>query len=123
MMTLVAIVHVIVCLLLIALVLLQDPKNSGVGSMFGGGSSNALLGATGATTFLTRLTRWAAVIFGVCAILLTLMSRPKSGSVMDAVGGVIPPAPIETAPAVPAAPATGAPAAPVPVQSAPPAAK
>ena len=122
-MTLVAIVHVIVCLLLIALVLLQDPKSSGVGSMFGGGSSNALLGATGATTFLTRLTRWAAVIFGVCAILLTLMSRPKSGSVMDTVNSPIPPAPMEkSAPAAPAAPAPAAPAAPA-AEQAPPAAK
>lgn len=103
MMTLVAVIHVIVCLLLIALVLLQDPKNAGVGSMFGGGSSNALLGATGATTFLTRLTRWAAVIFGVCALLLTLMSRPKTGSVMDAVAPVVPPAPVEKA-VPPAAP-------------------
>lgn len=104
MMTFVSVIHIIVSLMLIALVLLQDPKSSGVGSMFGGGSSNALLGATGATTFLTRLTRWAAIVFGVCSLILTLMSRPKMSSVMDA--GVAPqttvPAatqPIETAPA------------------------
>ena len=47
MMTILAIVHVIFCLLLIALVLLQDPKNSGAGGMFGGGGTNTVLGSTG----------------------------------------------------------------------------
>lgn len=83
MLTAVAIVHVIVCLLLIALVLLQDPKSGGTGSMFGGGGSNSLFGATGAVTFLTRLTRYSAVIFGVTCIVLTLLSRPETRSVLD----------------------------------------
>lgn len=83
MLTFIAVVHVIVCILLISLVLLQDPKSSGGGAMFGGGSSNSLLGATGAVTFLTRLTRYSAIIFGITCLILTILSRPKSGSVFD----------------------------------------
>ena len=110
MMTVIAIVHIIFCLLLIALVLLQDPKSSGGGAMFGGGGSNSVLGATGAESFLTRLTRYSAIIFGICCLLLTILSRPNSGSVIDSVAPTA-----KTAPAVPvdAAPAAAAPVAPV----------
>jgi preprotein translocase subunit SecG len=84
MMTVVAIVHIIFCLLLISLVLLQDPKSSGGGGgVFGGGGANSLLGATGGATFLTRLTRYSAVVFGITCMTLTLMSRPQTGSVID----------------------------------------
>lgn len=100
MMTLIAIVHLLFCLLLIALVLLQDPKNSGGGAMFGGSGQNSVLGATGAETFLTRLTRWSAIIFGITCLLLTILSRPNSGSVIDSVVPTSQPPPI--APAQPA---------------------
>jgi preprotein translocase subunit SecG len=84
MMTVIAIVHMIFCLLLIALVLLQDPKNGGAGAVFGGGGgTNSLLGATGAVTFLTRLTRYSAVVFGITCLILTLLSRQNVGSVLD----------------------------------------
>jgi preprotein translocase subunit SecG len=104
MVTVVATIHLLVCFLLIALVLLQDPKSNGGGGVFGGGGSNSLLGATGAVTFLTRLTRYSAIIFGITCIILTLLSRPDQGSVIDsAVGAGIP----LSAPAAPAqAPAT-----------------
>ena len=84
MMTVVAIVHIIFCLLLISIVLLQDPKSSGGGGgMFGGGSANSLLGATGGATFLTRITRYSAIVFGITCLTLTLLSRPETGSVID----------------------------------------
>jgi preprotein translocase subunit SecG len=70
MVTVIALIHIIVCFLLIALVLLQDPKSSGGGSVFGGGGSNSLLGATGAVTFLTRITRYSAIIFGITCLIL-----------------------------------------------------
>ncbi len=84
MMNVVAIVHLLFCISLIALVLLQDPKSSG-GGMFGGsgGGANTLLGATGAASFLEKLTRYSAVFFGVTCMILTLMSRPEQGSVLD----------------------------------------
>jgi len=108
MMILVTTVHVIFCILLILIVLLQDPKSSGGGGVFGGGGANSVLGSTGAVTFLTKLTQWSAVIFGVTCILLSLMSRPESGSVLDAAPS--PAAPVNgTAPVVPSAPAGSGP--------------
>lgn len=92
MLTFIAVIHVLVCIILVGLVLLQDPKG-GAGSMFGGGSSNTLFGTTGAVTFLTRLTRYSAVIFGVTCLILTLLSRPKTGSVLDTAPASMPSAP------------------------------
>lgn len=96
MMTVIAIVHIIFCLLLIALVLLQDPKSSGAGGVFGSGGANTVLGATGGATFLTKLTRYSAVVFGITCIILTLLSRPNTGSVLDSA-----PANAATAPTAP----------------------
>lgn len=114
MMTVLSVIHVTVCFLLIALVLLQDPKNSG-GGMFGGGGSNSLLGATGAVTFLTRLTRYSAIIFGITCITMTwLLSRANSGSVFDSVTLPAPPPPTSAPATAPgAAPGTTAGSAPV----------
>lgn len=95
--TLVGIIHVITALVLISLVLLQDSKGDGVGGAFGGGTSNSVLGATGATTLAQKMTRWAAIVFAVTSISLTALSRkPKSV--------------VENLPAAPAAPAATAPA-------------
>jgi preprotein translocase subunit SecG len=120
MMTVVAIVHIIACLLLISLVLLQDPKSGNAGAMFGGGS-NQLLSATGATTFLSRLTRISAIVFGTTCIVLTLLSRPNTGSVIDSMPAAAapisaPPAAAPGAATTEKAPAEQAPAAPQPEQ-------
>jgi preprotein translocase subunit SecG len=96
MLTVVTIVHVIFCLLLISLVLLQDPKAAGGGGIFGGGGSNSVLGATGAVTFLTRLTRYSAIIFGITSVTLSLLSKPNTSSVIDSVPAQA--APIQAAP-------------------------
>ena len=103
MLTALSLFHVIICVLLIGLVLLQDPKSSGGGGMFGGGGGGggSLLGATGAATFLTRLTRYSAVIFGVTCLILTLMSRPNTGSVIDSAPTSIPTGAAEKVPGAP----------------------
>ena len=54
--TVLAIFHVIVCLFLITVVLLQQGKGGGMGVAFGGGSSGSVFGARGAGSFLGRLT-------------------------------------------------------------------
>ena len=53
--------HVIVCVVLIVLVLLQSGKE-GMGVIFGGGSSS-LFGSTGAGGILVKLTAFMAVVF------------------------------------------------------------
>lgn len=94
--TLVGIIHVITALVLISLVLLQDSKGDGVGGAFGGGTSNSVLGATGATTLAQKMTRWAAIVFAVTSISLTALSRKPKSVVED-----LPAAPAATAPAAP----------------------
>lgn len=117
MLTLLAICHVIFAILLVCLVLLQDPKNAS-GGLFGGGSSgNTLLGATGGATFLTKLTAYTAILFGITCLVITLLLRPTSGSVLDADTNP-PPINNTTAPA-PAEQQGGAPTKQVPGSAAP----
>ena len=103
---LLTIVHVVVCMALISIVLLQQGKGAEMGSAFGG-SSQTLFGSTGATTFLGKLTAAAAAIFMVTSLGLTYWAthRYKSSVMSDR-----PVAPVQ-APVQPAAPAP-APAAP-----------
>ena len=79
-----AIFHILVALLLIFFVLVQDTKGGAMGGMLGGGSgSNTLFGATGAASFLVKLTRWLAVVFAVTCIMLSIQSTNKTKSVTD----------------------------------------
>ncbi len=96
------IIHVIVCIALIMIVLLQTGKGADMGAAFGGGSSQTLFGSTGASTFLGKATTVAAVIFMLTSLTLAYKSGLRTGdSIM-----VDKKAPIEqqAPPAIPAAP-------------------
>jgi preprotein translocase subunit SecG len=81
--TTLAIIHIIVCVFLILLIMIQDPKGGGSG-LFSGGGSNSLLGSSGGADFLTKATRYMAIAFGVLCITLTLFTRPtKTGVFSD----------------------------------------
>lgn len=113
--TTLAVLHIIVCVFLILLIMIQDPKGGGSG-LFSGGGSNSILGSSGGADFLTKATRYMAVAFGVLCIALTIFSRPtKSGVFSDVTTNPIEaaaPAPIEKATDVtPTASPTAAPAA------------
>lgn len=112
--TFVAVVHVITALVLIALVLLQDSKSSGLGGAFGGGGSNSILGATGASTLAQRLTRGAAIVFAITSLSLTLISK-QNKSVVDSLALPVS-APAATPPAIPAADPTATPSTTLPTQ-------
>jgi len=88
---LIIVIHIIVCIALIMIVLLQTGKGADMGAAFGGGSSQTLFGSTGASTFLSKATTAAAILFMLTSLILAYMSGDKSGKsiVMDA------PAPIE----------------------------
>ena len=73
------IIHVIVCIALIMIVLLQTGKGADMGAAFGGGSSQTLFGSTGASTFLTKATTAAAIIFMITSLWLAYMSGHKTG--------------------------------------------
>lgn len=99
--------HVIVCIALILIVLLQRGKGAEMGAALGGGSSQTLFGSRGATTFLGKLTTTAAIIFMLTSLALAYMSTKRvggsGGSVIDS---ATLPKPAQTAPAEvpPAAP-------------------
>lgn len=114
----VAVLHIIVALILIALVLVQDTKSGSLGGAFGGGGSNSVLGATGATTLAQQMTRWVAGVFALTCIMLSIFSSRSTSSVLD--GAAAPPIAPASAPAsqIPVSPET-APAATQPATTAP----
>ncbi len=86
MVSILAFIHIVLSIFLVVLVLIQDPKGGAAGGMFGGGGgSNSLFGATGAPTFLARLTRWIAALFAASCILMTISIKPGGSSVLDSV--------------------------------------
>jgi len=74
------IVHVFVCVALIMIVLFQTGKGADMGAAFGGGSSQTLFGSTGASTFLSKATTIAAIIFMVTSLWLAYNSSHKRDS-------------------------------------------
>jgi len=78
------IVHVVVCIALIMIVLLQTGKGADIGAAFGGGSSQTLFGSTGASTFLSKATTVAAIVFMLTSLTLAYVSsnRPGKSSIM-----------------------------------------
>ena len=67
--------HVIICLVLLTLVLIQRSKASGIGSSFGaGGASATMFGAAGATSFLVKLTAIFGLLFFASSLTLGVMS-------------------------------------------------
>jgi len=97
--TILVVIHVLVCLALIFIVLLQHGKGAGIGAAFGG-SSQTVFGSTGAAPFLAKLTAAAAILFMVTSLGLTFLGQQKETSVMRGVGGK--PAQQQTVPAPPA---------------------
>jgi len=72
--TLILVVHVVVSIALILIILLQTGKGADIGAVFGGGSSQTVFGSTGASTFLSKITIGAAVVFMLTSIVLTYFS-------------------------------------------------
>ncbi|MGA6925979.1 MAG: preprotein translocase subunit SecG [Desulfosarcina sp.] len=71
------IIHVIVCIALIMIVLLQTGKGADMGAAFGGGSSQTLFGSTGASTFLSKATTVAAIVFMLTSLTLAYVAGGK----------------------------------------------
>ena len=95
-------IHLLVCLFVIVLVLMQKSRDQGVGAAFGGGITESVFGA-GTTTALVRLTIYCAVSLLVTTLLLAVLHSRRSAS-----SGSKPPASsaLPIAPLTPAEPAT-----------------
>jgi preprotein translocase subunit SecG len=74
------IVHIFVCLFLIAVVLLQSGKGAEIGAAFGG-SSQTLFGSRGSATFLSKMTTIIAIIFMFTSFFLAIVTS-RGGSVV-----------------------------------------
>ena len=104
-------IHVMVCIFLIFVVLLQQGKGADL-SVFGGGTTQTAFGARGATTLLHKLTVGSFVIFVLTTLAIGLPQLRNGGTVMKGAKAAKT-APAKAAPAKavpPAAPAKPAPA-------------
>jgi len=99
--------HVIVCIILVLVVLLQSGKGADLAGAFGGGGSQTAFGSRGPASFLSKVTTAAAVLFMMTSLALSGLGRKTTGSsVLEGTA----------APAVPAK-QTSAPVAKVPAPS------
>jgi preprotein translocase subunit SecG len=71
---LVVILHVLACISLILIVLLQAGKGADIGASMGGAGSQTLFGTTGATTVLSKVTTGIAVVFMLTSLFLAYHS-------------------------------------------------
>jgi preprotein translocase subunit SecG len=94
--TLLIVVHVVVCLFLIGIVLLQHGKGADIGASFGG-SSQTLFGTEGPVPLLNKITTASAIIFMLTSVTLAyISSQAGKSSVMSNVV-VSQPAPVQEA--------------------------
>ena len=80
--TLVTILHILACLILIMIVLLQAGKGANMGAAFGG-SSQTVFGSSGAGTFLGKLTAAVAIIFMLTSLTLTYTAAHRGSALFD----------------------------------------
>ncbi len=77
----VVVFHVLACLTLILVVLLQAGSESGLSGAIGGGASESVLGAK-SNVFLTRFTTVMAILFMVSSLVLAIVPARQSKSVV-----------------------------------------
>jgi preprotein translocase subunit SecG len=120
--------HVVVCVFLIIVVLLQSGKAADLAGAFGGMGSQTAFGPRGSATLLSKATTISAVLFMVTSLGLSILATRRAGvgtTVLDATPAKSAPARSQPAPVrsqpvpVPAAPSQPAAPAPAPAQPAP----
>jgi preprotein translocase subunit SecG len=72
-------VHVLLCVFMIFVILLQPGKDAGMGAAFGGGAATSAFGGRGAVTFLSKVTAVCAGLFFLTSLGLSFVGM--SGSV------------------------------------------
>jgi preprotein translocase subunit SecG len=123
---LLTVVHVIVCIFLIVVVLLQSGKAADLAGAFGGMGSQTAFGPRGSATLLSKATTISAILFMLTSMSLSIMATRNSGggggggsTILERHPGKATPAPNQTQIPIPPAPAK----APVNPAPAPPPAK
>src|ERR1700692_2483663 len=114
--------HVIICALLIAVIMLQSGEAADLAGAFGGAGSQTAFGPRGAATFLSKATTWCAIMFMLTSMALTMHQNSTSvaagSSVLQQFSKTSKPVPASSAPTAPAS-APLAPVAPAPAPAAP----
>ena len=99
----VATLHVLVCVILVLVVLLQSGKGADLAGAFGGGATQTAFGSRGPASFLSKMTTIAAVVFMLTSLWLSMIStKTEVKSILET--GKSTSAPVRKAPASNAAP-------------------
>lgn len=106
------VIHVLVCLLMGLVVLMQRPRSEGLGSAFGGGITDNVFGSQ-TTNVLAKFTTWMAIAFFAVTLLLSIITAKASGG-KTAIQKELLSAPVPEATATPAPETTPAEPAPEP---------
>ena len=96
----VIVIHVMVCLFLIGVVLLQQGKSADLAGTFGGQGSQTAFGPRAAANLLTRMTGWAAALFMITSLSLTVLYLRATSTGNSVFSGMKATAPV-SAPAKP----------------------
>src|ERR1700756_2267001 len=88
MIVLITIVHIIVCLFIIIVVLLQSGKSGDISAAFGGQGSQTAFGPRGAASALSKATTWSAVLFMVTSITLAVYASKRSTGSTSVLEGI-----------------------------------
>jgi preprotein translocase subunit SecG len=132
MLTFFTIIHVLLCVFMIFVILLQPGKDAGMGAALGGGAATSAFGGRGAVTFLSKLTAACAALFFLTSFGLSfvgirgsvtssLVAKPAAQTAPAAAPGAAAPAPASSAapaaaPGAPPGPASPPASAPAPAQ-------
>ncbi len=111
------VVHIVLCVFMIFVILLQPGKDAGMGAALGGGAATSAFGGRGAATFLTKLTAFCAIGFFITSLGLSFVGlRTSAADLIEdtttaapAIPGATPAPTAATPEAAPASPTEAAP--------------
>jgi preprotein translocase subunit SecG len=127
--------HVLVCIVLIIVIMLQSGSAADLAGAFGGAGSQTAFGPRGAASFLSRATTWCAIVFMMTSLTLSVKRGPaeavSTGSILEQTQKQAPPSkqttpatpvqmPVQPAPAQSQTPAPAQDQSPAPAQNPPP---
>ena len=78
--TLLVVIHILTCVILILVVLLQSGRAADLAGAFGGAGSQTAFGPRGAATFLSKATTVLAIIFMLTSLGLTIFASKTGGT-------------------------------------------
>src|ERR1700677_2881803 len=101
--------HVLVCIVLIIVIMLQSGNAADLAGAFGGAGSQTAFGPRGAATFLSRATTWCAIVFMLTSLTLSVKRTPTdvgTGSILEQTSksGTAPKTPVPAQPSPAQAP-------------------